>query len=142
MVSGRADLVGELAGERAQVLRVLVQARQQRGEAACHVAQFIARLGLREAGSQGRCVSAPTRLAWRSRDRRSASQAAKANIAVTTTSACDQGEVEHAGEGAIAQPDPAISALRDVELADHDLVVTVEDRRARLDGLPLARAGP
>jgi len=44
----RADLVGELACERAQVAGVFVEALQQRGEAAGDISQLIARVGLRK----------------------------------------------------------------------------------------------
>ena len=44
----RADLVGELAGERSQVAGVFVQPRQERRETARNVAQFIAGAGFRE----------------------------------------------------------------------------------------------
>ena len=107
-------IVGELAGERAQVTGVFVEAREQGGEAAGDIAELITR------GGFGKVVTSPERvradsLARRRRDRAQRQPRRKGEDRSHHDGARGEREVEHVRQGAVAQADPAIGALRHLE---------------------------
>ena len=123
----------ELAGERPQVAGVLIEPSQQRREAARQVAEFVAGVGFRQDARQ--VALAPQRRFARRPEPRDAQRhaAGEPECRHHREQRDEQREIQQARERAVAQRQPAIRGLRQLDDAEHVLAIGRVDGRRRGD---------